>query len=131
MPAPAGWVRLPVPLLLAPLLWPSVAASPRRPLTPCAPPSLSQTILPPLLSNCGSYRSVVERSPTGTFVGSALLAATTNVGTTITWAFVSPPVGLPFSIGLCDGQLKVLSAVSWAAAQSWTFTVQATNNGAA
>jgi len=76
-------------------------------------------------------RSVIERSPTGTFVGAALLATTTNVGTTITWAFSSPPPGLPFSIGLCDGQLKVLSTVSWAAQSSWTTDVVATNNGAA
>jgi hypothetical protein len=93
--------------------------------------SLSQVILPPVIVNCNEARAVIERSPTGTAIGSALSATTNNVGTTITWAFSGAPPGLPFSIGLCDGQFKVMSAISWTQSTSWTVTVVATNNGAA
>ncbi len=34
-------------------------------------------------------------------------------------------------MGLCDGQVKVLSAVSWAAQTSWTSVVTAKNDGSA
>jgi hypothetical protein len=94
-------------------------------------PFISQIIYPPSITNCGVSRAIAERSPTGAFAGTALAAVTQNVGTSITWALVSPPPGFPFSIGLCDGQFRVLTTISWAAAQSWTTTISATNDGTA
>ena len=85
--------------------------------------AVGQTLGIPSVTNCGTARSIVERSAIGTFIGTALVAQNPNVGTSITWAFVSPPIGLPISIGLCDGQLRVLTPFTWTAATSYTFTV--------
>jgi hypothetical protein len=89
----------------------------------------SQVIYPPVLQNCGVVRSVAERSSIGTLVGAPLTALLPNTGTTALWTLISPPAGLPFSLGLCDGEIKVRSTVSWATARSWVVTVQATNDG--
>lgn len=88
---------------------------------PCS--AVSQFIGTPTITNCGS-RSIVERSASGTFIGAAFSATNPNVGTSITWAFVSPPNGLPISIGLCDGQLRVITPFTWAAARSYSFSLQ-------
>ena len=88
------------------------------------PNAVSQYIGVPTITNCGALRTIAERSATGTFIGPAFNALNPNVGTSITWAFVSPPNGLPISIGLCDGQLRVITPFAWTAAQSYAVTVQ-------
>ena len=90
----------------------------------CDSLAVSQYIGVPTITNCGATRSITERSATGTFIGSALNAINPNVGTSITWAFISPPVNFPISIGLCDGQLRVITPFLWTASQSYAVTVQ-------
>lgn len=93
--------------------------------SPFLPPAVGQIIAVPTITNCATPRSINERSPTGTFIGDAMVATTSNSGTTITWALLGAS-GIPISIGLCDGQLRVLTPFHWRTRQSYTVTVQVT-----
>lgn len=90
---------------------------------------LVQAVYPPVISNCAAPRAVPERSAPGTVVSPIMSASVSSVNTAITWAFLDPPPGLPLSIGFCDGQIKVLTPMTWATAPSYSVTVQATNDG--
>lgn len=59
----------------------------------------------------------------------AMTSTVSSINTVVTWAFSSPPPGLPLSIGFCDGQIKVLTPTTWAAAPSYTLTITGTNDG--
>lgn len=85
--------------------------------------AVGQIIAVPTITNCATPRSVNERSPTGTFIGSAMDSINSNSGTTTTWMLLQS-AGIPISIGLCDGHLRVLTPFQWRVAQSYTVIVQ-------
>ena len=87
--------------------------------------TVTQVAKPPVISDCGP-RSVNERTIAGTPAGAALVATTTNIGTSIFWSINDT---VPFSIGACDGIVRVLTPVRWKVQQTYTFTVIARNDG--
>lgn len=116
----------------------------RRSVRPsCFPPTLPpplplQVILneinvAPVLSQCGVTRTVVEKSPIGTVVSGVPIAysdVNTKQGVMLAITAPVPTSSIPFTVGLCDGVLKVSSAtLDYAVQTSYTFTITATDTG--
>lgn len=76
-----------------------------------------QVARPPIITDC-SDRAVNERSISGSAIGGPILATNPNIGTSLIYSLNATlskpfPPAIPLSIGLCDGQLRVLKTFLW------------------
>lgn len=97
--------------------------------------SLLQVARPPIITDC-SNRAVNERTISGSAIGGPILATNPNIGTSLVYSLnytlstPSPP-NVPLSIGLCDGQLRVLKTFLWRDYKQFTVFITVRNDGSA
>ncbi|RYY33779.1 cadherin repeat domain-containing protein, partial [archaeon] len=93
--------------------------------------TVAQVAKRPIIVDCAN-RSVDERSIVGTSLAPPFAATNLNLGTSILWFVNYTTSGqVPFSVGMCDGQLRVLREFLWKDRQSYKIDLTVRNDGSA
>jgi hypothetical protein len=88
-----------------------------------------QVAKPPVVTDCAN-RAIPERSISGTNIGAPLVALNRNVGTSVLWFVNYTTSGnIPISVGMCDGQLRVLRPFLWKDARDYRVDLTIRNDG--
>lgn len=88
---------------------------------------VTQRLIAATITDCGA-RSVLERQPAGTAMGSRLTATTVNTGTTLRWSIASNPY---VTIDSCNGAVSTLQVLRYSTWPGGQLAVTVTNDGSA